>query len=244
MSLSQFDYPTFLGCDIECIKPSINHNDNKNKIVVSTCYFMPSNFNINEKSFTYIDGLIENIESFQMKIDRFTNETERWVYRVYIDKSIINLKDIMDKLLSKEQAFITNNNLSNSNIIDIIKNIEANYNKLLYLSTLLIEYIEHIKNNASNTKYNQIEIYTYSNDEIKYKLVSNSSVKISGHIATFGTLMRYHPLTDPDVKIVIMRNCSTNLSPLDIIIQNYWINNTSYKYMEFKIYKYTFNKKI
>jgi len=238
MSNLNNNLPSFLGCNIKCIKPSINHNDNKTKIVVSTCYFMASNFSITDKSFTYIDGLIENIESFQMKIDRFTNKPERWIYRVYIDETIMNLKNLMDNILSKDTPFITKNNLSNSNIEKIEINIKKNYNELLYLYNLLIKYIEHIKKNVSNPKYNQIEIYTYSNDEIKYKLVSNPSFKISGHIATFGTLMRYHPLTDPNVAVVIMRNSSTNLSPLDIIIQNYWINNTGYKYMEFKIYKY------
>ena len=226
--------PMFLGCTITCIKKATNvyTQPSKDIIVVSTCFFIKSNFDIDDKTFKYIDELIANIESFQMKINRFTTNPTNWIYRVYIDETILKLNKIINKKFE-------DNNLSNSNIKKINDNIIENKNKLLYIYLLLTTYIDKIIK-SQDDKYKQIEIYTYSNDNIKYKLISNNSYAISGHIATFGTLMRYHPLTDSRIGYCIMRNCSTNLGPLDIMIQNYWINIKKTKYMEYKLFEYSF----
>jgi len=225
----------FLGCTITPLKEANDVYTKTNKediIVVSTCFFISSNFNIDNKTFKYIDELIANIESFQMKINRFTTNPTKWIYRVYIDDTIFKLKQIIDKKFQET-------NLANSNIKEINANIEKNKNKLLYIYLLLTTYIDEIIK-SKIYKYIQIEIYTYSNDNIKYKLINNDKSNISGHIATFGTLIRYHPLTDSRIGYCIMRNCSTNFGPLDIMIQNYWINIKKTKYMEYKIFQYSF----
>ena len=241
MSLSN----TFLNCKIKCIKKATTVYETtpnpEDIIVMSTCYFIPSNFSKNEKTFKYINELIANIESFQMKIDRFTTNPNRWIYRVYIDSSLLELQSIMDTLLSKkkDKTRHTNNNLKNENIVEILKNIKENYNFYLFIYLLLTKYIEQIKLIDKNSKYTQIELFTYENTDIRHKL-SNSSY-ISGNIDTFGTLLRYHPLTDKNIGYCIMRNCSHNLTPLDIIIQNYWIENTTKEFMEYRLKDYMFN---
>ena len=235
------DTTKFLGCTIINIKkaenmPTIQDHTSSSTIVVSTCFFISSDFNINDKTFTYVDELIANIESFQMKIDRFTTNPTNWIYRVYIDDTLFKLKDIIDTLPGKLEQV----NKNNTNIKSIIENITTHKKKLLYIYSLLTTYITKITNKPTDAKYKQIELYTYSNNIMKSKLISDPDYVISGHTATFGTLLRFHPLTDNRIGYCIMRNCSNNLSPLDIMIQNYWITENTHKYMEYNVYSYTF----
>lgn len=233
----------FLGCTITPLKEANdvykNVHNKEDIIVVSTCYFLSAKFKIDDNTFKYINELIANIESFQMKIDRFTTHPERWIYRVYIDDTIFNIENIIKKKFSDE-------NTKNKNIVEIIENFNytdkngiKNIKKLSYITLLLKTYIDKIKTSLDD-KYKQIELYMYSNNNIKYKSISGPLFNISGHAATFGTLIRYHPLTDSRIGYCIMRNCSTNFSPLDIMIQNYWINTNKKKYMEYKLYNYRF----
>lgn len=53
--------------------------------------------------------------------------------------------------------------------------------------------------------------------------------------------MRFHPCLDKNTHVFIMRNCSHNLTPLDLIIQNYWIEALPEKeYMEYVDINYNF----
>ena len=86
-----------------------------------------------------------------------------------------------------------------------------------------------------------IEIMTYSNSDLQIHLGSDHDKTISGLIATYGTLMRFHPCLDKDARAVIMRNCSHNLTPLDLIIQNYWLESLpTLEYMEYVDITYDF----
>ena len=71
---------TFLGSTIKPIKEvNIDSNNNKNKdfIIVSTCYFHNTNYHFNDKNFEYLDGLIKNIETFNMKVKQFTSNPDK-----------------------------------------------------------------------------------------------------------------------------------------------------------------------
>jgi len=242
---------SFLGCTLKCLKSAnsvYSSNISENIIIVSTCFFISSNFNISKKTFKYINELISNIESFQYKINRFTSNPQRWIYRVYIDETILNLIDIISRL---ESYNLTAQNKNNSNINDIYTNLIKNKNNLLFIHSLITKYIEKIKSlEPIEPKYLQIELYTYNyntldkqNNNVKVKLTSDPTFIISGHSETFGTLFRFHPLTDKRIGYVIMRNCSTNLTPLDIMIQNYWIEVNKLEYMEYILDKYNFVSK-
>lgn len=240
------------------------------KIVVSTCYF-PNYLHYfdkgrwNEsKSLTYINELIANIETFQMKITRFTSHPEKWVYRVYLDETIFNIEKIAQHLFPDNQIKDkkhtkkiwnghliyqkplhnkTNNNLINelnSKITAIRNNIINAYDVLIFISKLFRKYIDMILE-SGDSRYDNIEIMTYSNPDLQIHLGTDNSKFISGLADTYGTLMRFHPCLDKDARAVIIRNCSHNLTPLDLIIQNYWLEALpALEYMEYVDTTYDF----
>ena len=236
---------TFCGSVIKEIKKS--KNNTSDKIVVSTCYFhnFASEYSalFNLKNLAYLDGLISNIETFQMKIERFTSNPEKWCYRVYIDKTILNITSIINNVIEKSEnrdgykyyskslQNKSDNEIINEldyNFTNIRKNIINNYNILVFLEKLLNKYINNILS-SSDVKYDNIEIYT------------------SNEIETYGKLIRYHPLTQKENAVVIFRNCSNNLTPIDILIQNYWIIDTpDLEFMEYvdKMYDFTVYRNI
>jgi hypothetical protein len=104
--------------------------------------------------------------------------------------------------------------------------LQSNQHIFTNLIGFFKKYIEKITELSKdvNSKYRNIEIITYENENIYSKLKSDSTKNIAGHIETFGTIMRLHPLISEDVDFCIMRNCSNSFTPLDIKIQDYWIN--------------------
>jgi len=234
----------FLGAQITPIKKT--EHIQKNAIIFSTCYFHSDKLYFRDRNYDYLDGLIENIETFNMKIQQFTTNPSRWIYRVYIDEFVLNIKPTIDILLNKYKNIDkhkTNNDFINeidSNLMIIKHNIKNNYKIFLFIQLLLNKYIKLILE-SKDEKYKNIEIFTYSNKNLQYKLYTNPKQNISGEIATYGTLLRYHPLTDTKSAVVIMRNCSHNVTPFDIIVQNYWIEKTNYEFMEYIDIYYDFN---
>lgn len=245
----------FCGAEIKPIKlAKYSGND---KIVISTCYFHNSELYFNRydgRQMEYINGLIANIETFDLKIRKYTSNPEKWIYRVYIDETVLNISSLIHNIfnvdadsftkdsmrLTRKQMFNkyfkkTIKNKTNNNFIneidpfytEIRSVITHNYNIFIFIEKLLTKYIDTIsgkvKNSNDGSKYDNIEIMTYANPQLYNRLVSNPNKIISGEIATYGTLMRYHPLTDSNIAVVIMRNCSHTITPLDLIIQNYWI---------------------
>lgn len=247
----------FCGATIKPIKICNTESSAHGKIIVSTCYFHNSYLFIdryNGRNLEYLDGLIANIETFDMKIQRFTSTPENWIYRVYIDETVLEMTQIMNKLNSRNVITKTKSlkNKSNNNIINeldyntklIHNNIIANYDIFVFLETLLKKYINKITE-SRDSKYRNIEIFTYKNADFQYKLLTNPKEAISGMIETYGTLLRYHPLVESNnnsnISTVIMRNCSHNLTPIDIMIQNYWIMELPDKeFMEYVDINYDF----
>ena len=76
---------TFLGSIIKPIKEiklntNNNTNDNNNNthndfIIVTTCYFHNTYYQFYDRNFEYLTGLIENIETFNMKVKQFTTNS-------------------------------------------------------------------------------------------------------------------------------------------------------------------------
>lgn len=259
---------SFCGSKINIIKSTKQHITDK--IVVSTCYF-PNYLHYFDKgswkesrSLTYINELIANIETFQMKVARFTSHPEKWVYRVYLDETIFNIEKMIDNVIlsnelkgkkykkkTKRGHLIyrkslrnkTNNNLINelnSKTTAIRNNIINAYDVLIFISKLFRKYIDMILE-SDDTRYDNIEIITYSNPDLQIHLGTDNKKFISGLADTYGTLMRFHPCLDKDVQAVIMRNCSHNLTPLDLIIQNYWLEALpELEYMEYVDATYDF----
>ena len=87
----------FFGCDLTYLKEYKDYKEDNtsNIVVVSTSFFLPSNLETYDKgkgkTSIYINGLIENIETFQNKIKKVTTHPEKWIYRVYVDQ--FNMED-------------------------------------------------------------------------------------------------------------------------------------------------------
>ena len=234
----------FFGCKLKFIKKftgsqSASSDIKGKKIIVSTNYFPSSTFSLgddNRNVISYITELLKNIESFQTKIDKYTRPGNTWIYRVYIDNIIYKFDEILVNLKSK-----TNVNNSNTYISTIIKNLQSNQHIFTNLIGFLKKYIEKIIELSKDvtSKYRNIEIITYENENIYSKLKSEPKI-IAGHIETFGTIMRLHPLISEDVDFCIMRNCSNSFTPLDIKIQDYWINERTEILMDYLIPTYAF----
>jgi hypothetical protein len=218
------------------------------------------------RSLNYINELIANIETFEMKVARYTSNPDKWVYRIYIDETIFNLEKIINNVIPHDEAKNkkitkkhrrrrnrliyhkslrnkTNNNLINeldSYATAIRFNIINAYDVLLFIGKLMRKYIDMILE-CKDSRYDNIEIMTYSNPDLQMRLETNPDKIISGMIATYGTLMRFHPCLDKDARAVIMRNCSHNLTPLDLIIQNYWLEAVpELEFMEYVNITYDF----
>jgi len=242
------------------------------KIIVSTCYFpnylhdFDKGYWDDSRSLNYINELIANIETFEMKVARYTSNPDKWVYRIYIDETIFNLEKIINNVIPHDEAKNkkitkkhrrrrnrliyhkslrnkTNNNLINeldSYATAIRFNIINAYDVLLFIGKLMRKYIDMILE-CKDSRYDNIEIMTYSNPDLQMRLETNPDKIISGMIATYGTLMRFHPCLDKDARAVIMRNCSHNLTPLDLIIQNYWLEAVpELEFMEYVNITYDF----
>jgi hypothetical protein len=222
-------FKTYLDCKIECIKSAIvpytlKREKPANKvIVVSTCYFFSDK--LDDRGIGYFFELIANIESFMIKINKYTTNPSQWIYRVYIDKIIFMIDKIEEAL-----STIKTENTNNECITNICRNYKNNIDIIYFICNFFKKYIEFIK---IHDKYSNIEIYTYENKNLMRHLKSNPEHIIAGHIGSFGTLIRYHPLTDERVDVCIMRNCADNFTPLDILIQDYWIERDERKYMEY-----------
>jgi hypothetical protein len=201
----------FFGCDLTYLKEYKDYKEDNtsNIVVVSTSFFLPSNLETYDKGkiSTYINGLIENIETFQYKIERFTTHPKNWIYRVYVDQFIMEDDEIG---------------------LDIHKHF-------IFIKRLAKEYIKRLIDDSNNFKYKNVEIIQYNNNDARVTKYKEELIIRLGHKDTFGTFLRFHPLTDNRIGFCIMRNCSYSLSPLDIIIQNYWIQfkSTDFKYMEY-----------
>lgn len=257
----------FCGSKLKVIKKaSIAEKD---KIIVSTCYF-PNYLHkfdkLNGRNLDYINNLIANIETFDMKVQRFTSNPEKWVYRVYLDETIFHLTEIIENILNphdlKQRQKKTKTrrfknirhyskslkDKSNNEIIDELdaiytmtrNNIINNYEILIFIEKLMTKYIDIITS-SKDSKYANIEIISYTSHDYSISKLSDSHKYITGLIETYGTLFRFHPCQDKDASVVIMRNCSHILTPLDIMIQNYWIEReTNLEFMEYFDKKYDF----
>ena len=56
----------------------------------------------------FLDGFIGNIETFNFKIQKYTSNPSKWVYRVYIDETYLNAKELIDNLIDIDKEIKDN----------------------------------------------------------------------------------------------------------------------------------------
>ena len=251
----------FLGCNIEFLKKVTTPKPEGGKrIVVSTSYFLSYLYDfpkVGKTPFYYLNELINNIETFKLKYNEFTRPGNQWIYRVYIDKTIFDPIINFDYDNAVKQIRFDDNNIYQITITELddtiksLQNLASNFYKIDFIKEFMTKYIKHICE-SKLPKYENIEICTYYNDNLvlkihenKYitKITSDKDIVISGHKDTFGTILRMHPLVCDDVDVCIMRNCSHNFTPLDMLIQDYWIHYTNYVYMTYETPMYHFGNR-
>ena len=88
----------FCGATIKPLK--VSKNKIENKIIVSTCFFNKVTLLYTYIDGHYVNGLISNIETFNYKIQKYTSTPDNWVYRVYIDETVLNIQSLMDNIIN------------------------------------------------------------------------------------------------------------------------------------------------
>ncbi len=203
------------------------------KIIVSTCYFVPDFIiDYQKNTFNYLTTFIENVELFKYKIDKIhegQDIKDQYILRIYIDSVILDLN------ILKNIKTATKRNKNNNNLGSFIKKYEETEDAYNYIILCIKEYIKRILS-SNDEKYKHIEFISYFNNDLTKHLISNPNTIVSGHFKTFGTLMRYHPITMPDTDVCIMRNLGDQITLLDLFIQKYWIDKKDQKYMEYYFY--------
>jgi len=122
----------------------------------------------------FLDGFIGNIETFNFKIQKYTSNPSNWVYRVYIDETYLNAKELIDNLIDIDKEIKDNKykkehskeyTKTNNNIInefdplynDKKHNIIHSYTAYISREQVLKRYIKLISE-STDPKYNNIEI--------------------------------------------------------------------------------------
>ena len=82
-----------------------------NKKIISTCLYIPSNLDYNERSIYYLQGLIKSVETFDQVMN--INSKDKWIYRIYYDKMFddginfkVNKKQKKTKQMTSKQKRI------------------------------------------------------------------------------------------------------------------------------------------
>ena len=213
----------------------------KKTCLYSTNYFVNYKYTVNTRTLNYFRNLINIIETFKTKISIVAPD-KLFVLRVYIDENYLK-----DDAVNKIQLHKKENNTKN--VLNTINNLNIEASFLLFLLSTIKQYIRRIIE-SKDDRYSNIEIYTYNSK--KYKLHRANEEDISGIVETCGTLIRLHSLFDERIGYCAMRNCSDNISVLDIKMHEYWMdNNPDIQYLHYnfatnpydKNLRYSFNEK-
>lgn len=217
----------------------------KNKKIISTCLYIPSNLSYNERSIYYFQGLVKSVETFDSVMN--TNAKDRWIYRIYYDKMFdngINFRFNINKktkkmtskqkrvemkrrklILSKKKKHSTNEYKyaynggiyegGPSNIQEALAKYKDSLKKLLKLYHL---YLKQIKNNKDN-RYKNIELVSYDCPAIKL------NPEFIGHSSSFGMFLRFTPILDANVDLFYSVNSTHPITPQLKIMLDKWVSN-------------------
>lgn len=234
-------FNTFLK-DLITIK-KLKNVDKSDKKVVSTCIFMPENPSISHKTPVYITGLMKNIETFS------SNMGEDWILRVYCDEMYFTgvTKKVIDEVArsdsetelsmrsntsvkSNESLYKSMRNLSdfdnsksNEYNNSVKENIFYNRENLKKIEKIMNFYLTNIIN-SKEERYKNIEIHTFNCPK-----ATRGNPNFLGHYNTFGSIMRFLPMFDPDVSTTFCTNSRYTISPILKTLINDWDSNKKKK---------------
>ena len=221
-----------------------------NKKIISTCLYIPSNLDYNERSIYYLQGLIKSVETFDQVMN--INSKDNWIYRIYYDKMFddginfkFNKKQKKTKQMTSKQKRIEKkkrklqaskkkhsklneykyayeNNSYKNGPIDIQESISKYKESFIKLLKLYHLYLKQIKNNKSNI-YKNIELISYDCPSIKIH------PKFIGHSSSFGMFLRFIPIIDNNVALFYSVNSSHPITPQLKLMLDKWVSNKSEK---------------
>lgn len=231
----------FLGAELIPLKESTIYTTTlpEDIALISGCMYFDANYLYDSTikgTINYLLGFISTIETFNTKIQYYTTNPNKWLLRIYIDADLLNPDTFSKYSFTK----ITKNNIDHNN--SIRKYVENAYDYDLinfFIYGLFFTYITKVLT-SSDTKYNNVEIYSFNNENVKKHATTKSgnNIAISNHYESYGMLMRFHPLTDSRIGYCIIRNMSNPITILDLRFQNSWIERNETDYFAYKPARY------
>ena len=234
--------------------------ERSNKKVISTCIFMPEKPSVSHKTTVYITGLIKNIETFSKTMGEnwilrvycdnmyFTGVKPKVIDSVarsdsepVVDSNTVegidfdNLTtDIATRLRSNESVFESTRNISindKSNNNKYVKKVKTQINEnkrfLKKIEKLMNFYLRKVISSGEK-RYENIEIYSFDCPK-----ASRGEPNFLGHYNTFGSIIRFLPMFDPNVSTMFCTNSRYKISPILKMLINDWDKNPKKKMFTF-----------
>ena len=231
-----------------------------NKKVISTCIFMPEKPSVSHKTTVYITGLIKNIETFSKTMG--DNWILRVycdnMYFTGVKPTVIKLvarsdsepvvdsnteegvdfdnlaTDIATRLRSNESVFESIRNISindksnNDKYVTKVKTqINENKQFLKKIEKLMNFYLRKVISSGEK-RYENIEIYSFDCPK-----ASRGEPNFLGHYNTFGSIIRFLPMFDPNVSTMFCTNSRYKISPILKMLIDDWDKNPKKKMFTF-----------
>lgn len=195
---------------IKDMNPSIIVPQDAN--VFSTNVFIPMEGKIDHKTYFYLSGMVKLVETFRARIDNSGLKDQGWMLFIYYDS-------MFDESSSYNNSkYIPNKNNEYTNKL-IKKNYSDNKEQLKRLLQLYKRYLHIIRKNVDG-KYSFVKLYSFNCTSITSK-----EKGYLGHPSTFGSIVRFLPLFDPQIKRMFCINISHAISPRLCYLINEWVKS-------------------
>jgi hypothetical protein len=203
--------------------PKVVLSDNAN--VFSTNVFIPMESNVSEKTFFYLSGMVKLIETFRVRVENSELRGQNWMLCIYYDHMFES--DYIDSIYNSRES-------NNENNKTIKTNYGENKDKLKLLLRLYKEYLELIKQNE-NGIYSFVKLYSFNCRSLKKK----EKKGYLGHPETFGSIVRFLPMFNPNIRRMFSINISHALSPRLCYLISKW-NESGRSVLHYNSSGYTF----
>lgn len=182
--------------------------------VFSTNVFIPMEGKIDHKTYFYLSGMVKLVETFQERINNSGLKDQGWMLFIYYD----SMFDVDSEY--NNSVYNTKNNNNNTNK-DIKTNYDSNKEQLKQLLQLYKNYLKIIKLNIGG-KYSFVKLYSFNCSSITRKGKGKGYL---GHPSTFGSMVRFIPMFNPEIKRMFCINISHAISPRLCYLISEWIKS-------------------
>jgi hypothetical protein len=178
--------------------------------VFSTNVFIPMEGKIDHKTYFYLSGMVKLVETFQERINNSGLKNQGWMLFIYYD----SMFDVDSSYNNSVYTPTRNNNNTNT---EIKTNYDSNKEQLKQLLQLYKNYLKIIRLNTGG-KYSFVKLYSFNCSGITRK-----GKGYLGHPSTFGSMVRFMPMFDPQIKRMFCINISHAISPRLCYLISEWV---------------------